>query len=49
MFISPEQSVGNIVKMKTNHPLHYTEIQQTSLDDDVSGYVLQVLRCSPDL
>lgn len=37
MFISPEQSIGTIVRMKTNHPLHYTGIQEQPADDNVAG------------
>ncbi|MBN2038648.1 MAG: flagellar hook-basal body complex protein FliE [Spirochaetes bacterium] len=37
MFISPEQSIGNLLKMKTNHPLHYNGLKEKTLDDNVSG------------
>ena len=37
MNISSEQAIGNIVKMKTSHPLHYTETKEELADDDVSG------------
>jgi flagellar hook-basal body complex protein FliE len=37
MYISTEQSTGNIIRMKTSHPLHYTGIKEQPLDDDVSG------------
>ena len=37
MFISPENSIGSIVDMKTSHPLHFTGIKELSLNDDVTG------------
>ncbi len=37
MFISNEQSIGNIVKMKTTNPLHYSDTKPAPQDDDVTG------------
>lgn len=37
MKISPEQTTGHIVKMKTSHPLHYTGTKEEPMDDNVSG------------
>ena len=37
MFINPEQSIGNVVQMKTSHPLHYTGIKEKLLDENVTG------------
>ncbi len=37
MNISPEKALGNIVKMKISHPLHYAGIKEEPADDNVSG------------
>jgi flagellar hook-basal body complex protein FliE len=37
MIISPQQSIGNIVQMKTSHPLHFTEQKAAQPDDNLAG------------
>jgi flagellar hook-basal body complex protein FliE len=37
MNITAENAIGNVVKMKTSHPLHFNGIQEKPADDNVSG------------
>jgi flagellar hook-basal body complex protein FliE len=37
MNITAEKAIGNVVKMRTTNPLHYTGIREKQEDDNVSG------------
>jgi flagellar hook-basal body complex protein FliE len=44
MIISPQQSIGNIVQMKTSHPLHFSDREQVKPNDDVAGSFADTLK-----